>query len=575
MLGPFALFAPSGARVAIPSRKSVALLSLVAMARAGERDRAWLQNHLWSNRPVQQGRASLRRELANLRTQLVAADAGHLLETCHSRVRLNLVDLIVDVRELERELAATGGATSAVPDELLEGIDLPGEEPFEDWLREQRLWITEVVGRASREARARQTPGVAKDSGSAAPSCDDAPVAMHVRPSVAVLRLSSACDILADAVGEGITDEIGVALSRFSTLSVVRGGLPPPAKCADRAQLCRELKVRYLLEGGIQRCGGDVRVNVRLIDGVAGEQVWAERFDGNLAELFAFQDRIGEAVSLLVDASIEQAERQKAVHGPLAPDDACRLYWRASALLRSFDRDSIVQAARLAEQVLDVEPDNAWASSLAAFCHAISWADDAATARARALALHEHAMRHGGNDPVVLGYAAGTILALSGDVALADHHIERALKIQPRSATTLFWGGWVDLAAGRTARGLLRFEAALGLHPRSGVRPLALTGMGLCLLLSGRYDDAVVPLLEAEQHLPGHGPIVAARALALLGTGRRADGMACLQQPNAVGGVTTIARFLRSAPHVELLATLLAPLRIEGEPNARGRKVGS
>ena len=120
------LFDGAGKRVNIRSRKSIALLALLATSELGERSRAWLQQKLWGGREPSQAQASLRRELSNLRK--VLATPKDWLQSDHMSVRINL-DL-VDV-DIHRPVRGAHG-------EFLEGIDIPGADDFEDWLREMR-----------------------------------------------------------------------------------------------------------------------------------------------------------------------------------------------------------------------------------------------------------------------------------------------------------------------------------------------------------------------------------------------------------------------------------------------------
>src|SRR5947209_7820210 len=133
LLGPFRLSTSTGRRIEIPSKKGRALVSMLALSRQGERTRGWLQEKLWGSRSLTEARGSLRRELSGLRKVLNGGTAP-LLACDHDRVRLVLEHIRIDVQEPER----VSGDATALPGELLEGLDIPGEEGFEDWLRTQR-----------------------------------------------------------------------------------------------------------------------------------------------------------------------------------------------------------------------------------------------------------------------------------------------------------------------------------------------------------------------------------------------------------------------------------------------------
>ena len=159
LLGPFRLTGPDGRRIDITSRRGMALVAMLALSRDGERTRAWLQERLWGSRGDTQAQGSLRTELSELRKRLNLAGPP-LLSAGHERVRLDLSRLDIDMRAAETAARADIG-------ELLEGLEIPGEEGFESWLLQERqaleharertragLWRVGLVGAASEPGRA-------------------------------------------------------------------------------------------------------------------------------------------------------------------------------------------------------------------------------------------------------------------------------------------------------------------------------------------------------------------------------------------------------------------------------------
>ena len=142
LLGAFQLIAPNGQRLDVTSKKAIALLGLLASAQTGERWRAWIQDKLWGSRELRQAQASLRRELHGLR-KLTADTPFPLVEATSRTVRLNLQVVDVDLRSEEIVRRSSG--------EFLEGIDIAGEESFEEWLREMRNSIADLSTPASIE----------------------------------------------------------------------------------------------------------------------------------------------------------------------------------------------------------------------------------------------------------------------------------------------------------------------------------------------------------------------------------------------------------------------------------------
>jgi len=392
------------------------------------------------------------------------------------------------------------------------------------------------------------------------------------KPSIAVLPFTDmAGEGGQDHFADGVVEEISTALSRFQTLFVIAGASSLSYRGAeqDPARICRELGVRYLLEGSVRKAGGKVRITAKLIDGIEGEQIWADRFEDSLEDIFKLQDRVAGAVAGLIDSAIDTAEIRRAVTRPIASPDAMELYWRANAVFRKFDRESLTEAVSLAEQVLQLEPDNAWAASLAGFCHAsrfaFGWTDDAPASRAAAFAEYDRAMRDGGDDARVLGYCSAILVCAGGDGAAATRLIDRTLALNPGSATGLLWGGWNDVINGQPVRGLERLEASLRLNPRAVVRPLLVAGMGICLFELRRFDEAATVLGEAVQRLPHFPPALACLAAALAHGGKLAEAKTMALRLMAVSGGAPAPALLRDPGDLQLLGAGIALALGQGE----------
>lgn len=156
LTGAALLISPDSNRIDITSKKSIALLGLLATAHSGERWRAWIQDKLWGSRELRQAQASLRRELHALRK--LTMDCQVPLFIANSRtVRLNLANVNVDIRQQSYSSTSVG--------EFLEGIDIAGEESFEEWLRETRSNISELSSTLAIERDLGHVPSAIGDSG--------------------------------------------------------------------------------------------------------------------------------------------------------------------------------------------------------------------------------------------------------------------------------------------------------------------------------------------------------------------------------------------------------------------------
>jgi TolB-like protein/Tfp pilus assembly protein PilF len=323
------------------------------------------------------------------------------------------------------------------------------------------------------------------------------------KPSIAVLPFADLSGGDDDHFADGMTEEIAIVLSRFSSLFVIAGqsSLTYRGTTKTPQTIARELGVRYLLEGSVRRAGGRVRIAAKLIDALAGEQIWAERFDDRLDDIFDIQDKVATAVAGAIDSTITDAEMKRALTRPTASPSAYELVVRANALLCRHGRKDNDEALELAERASELDPNLAWAIAIQAFCRAErvlhAWSQDPKADRKTALELAGKAERLADNDQLAMAVIAGTLQALRHDRSRAVRLIGRALEMTPGKPFVLFWAGWVAFWDDRYEESLSHFEQAVRLDPRSSYRPFQLSGMGTALLVLGRLEEAHVVLSEA------------------------------------------------------------------------------
>ena len=502
LLGPFALSAPDGGRIDISSQKGRALIALLAMAPNGERSRAWLRTMLWETRGEAQAMASLRRELSSLGQLFDAHGAGALLVRGRDSIRLDLDRLTVDALDVAAHFDADH--RSARPD-FLEGIDLPDGEAFEDWLRACRSRIDDLVATlAAQPAENRATAEAIL--GEALPPKEslliERPPPVPVKPSLAVLPF--VMDGERDGViGQAMAEEVSFSLAHYPALFVVAAAAASSLLLTGLSpvDIAHRLGVRYLIDGRVERAGDRLRVAVQLLEGGSASPIWTQRFEGSESGLFELQDDIARAAAAQIWSTIDLSERQRSRSSQLNHADCYALYWHAHARFREWTPEGNREAIRLCARIEAIEPGNVLVSALAGFCNGVAcqagWADDPAASRAAAVRHLQFALATDPNNVEVLGYAAGTMVSIGGDMRVADRLIDRALAILPAYQPTLFWGGWVDISNNRPARARERFELSLRINPASGVRAYAIGGIGITLLLEGAYEDAYAMLSDA------------------------------------------------------------------------------
>ena len=148
------------------------------------------------------------------------------------------------------------------------------------------------------------------------------------KPSIAVLPFANlSADPDQDYFADGMVDEITTALSRFKSLFVIarNSSFTYKGRAVDIKQVGRELGVRYVLEGSVRKAAGKVRITGQLIDAMTGAHLWADRFEGDLSDVFALQDEVTENVVSAIQPKLLQTEMDLAARRPnnLSAYDLC------------------------------------------------------------------------------------------------------------------------------------------------------------------------------------------------------------------------------------------------------------
>lgn len=325
----------------------------------------------------------------------------------------------------------------------------------------------------------------------------DAALPLPSKPSIAVLPFAnSGGDPEQEYFVDGLVDEIVTALSRIRTIFVIASGsgLSFKGSNATPQNIALRLGVRYLLEGNVRRAGGRVRIAVQLIDGTSGGQVWAERFEDTLDDVFALQDKIALSVAGVIEYSVQAAETTLAFERPDVNLRAYDLYLRALTKVRLYQKDTIFEALDLLDRAIALDPNYALALSLAAGQHALimqyRWADDTAARAGLVSSLTTRALKTGFDDPQVLGNVAAALIVV-GDVAAAMRLAERATSLNPGSSWPWMVSGYAQVAAGNLEVGVEHLERSMRLDPVSPNRALQVGFMSVARLGQGRFEDAL------------------------------------------------------------------------------------
>src|SRR5215467_5128407 len=195
----------------------------------------------------------------------------------------------------------------------------------------------------------------------ATPKPSHTSLALPDKPSIAVLPFQNMSgDAAQEYFADGIVEDIITALSRFRNLFVIarNSSFTYKGRATDVKQVGRELGVRYVLGGSVRRAGDHLRIAGQLVDASTGANLWADRFDGVLAEVFELQDQVAASVVGAIIPRVEEAEIERARSKPTDNLDAYDHYLRGLAVLnRITTREAINEALHLFNKSIERDPD--------------------------------------------------------------------------------------------------------------------------------------------------------------------------------------------------------------------------
>ncbi|MGH7089726.1 MAG: adenylate/guanylate cyclase domain-containing protein [Stellaceae bacterium] len=351
---------------------------------------------------------------------------------------------------------------------------------------------------------------------------------------------------------DGVTDSLTTDLARIAGSFVIarNTAFAFKGKSFDVKRIGRELNVRYVLEGSVQRGGDRLRINVQLVDAANGAHLWAERFDKTPGDLFDMQDEIVARVALQVDAELIEAEARRAEKSP--QPDSIDLYFQGVACYqRGVAPESMAQARAYLDRAVLLDPKNydamVWRASIDSLIAGPLYAADRAERLAEAevgvikvlSVLPNHAFAH---------YVLGVVLCWSNRVAEGIAEFERALAINPNLAIARAYIGIAKLFHGHGGETESHIQQALRLSPRDTFAYAWMYTIGFAKLALGAATDAITWLrhaLEANRNYPMTHFVLAA---ALVRVGRPTEARAAVRAGLEIDPAFSLARFRTGAP---------------------------
>ncbi|MFZ0988179.1 MAG: tetratricopeptide repeat protein [Xanthobacteraceae bacterium] len=413
------------------------------------------------------------------------------------RIGINVGDIIIDGDDIFGDgvnvaarleaLADSGGimVSSVVHDQVRDKLSFGFEDMGEQIVKN----ISRPIGVHRVSLAESAPPAKVKSTGAAEPTNAN-------RPSIAVLPFANMSgDLEQEYFADGISEDIITGLSKLRWFFVIsrNSSFIYKGKALDVKRAARELGVRYVLEGSVRKGGNRVRITAQLIDAATNNHIWADRYDGDLTDIFALQDEITARVVAAIEPKLLEAEGIRSQNR--SPDDlgAWDMMMRANSLFWRLTKAESQAAVAILRQVVEQHPTYAPAHSMLAFMLLVSrqvgWiamepqVNEPAALAARAAEL-------GDSDPwahLALGYVAFT--RRRTDEAVEEFN--RALNLNPTFAAAHGYLGLALALDGRSEQAINHLEQAIRMSPHDPQNALFNLGLASAHYLAGGYTEAV------------------------------------------------------------------------------------
>ncbi len=472
------------------------------------------------------------------------------------RVGVNLGDIIVEGQDIHGEgvniaarlesfaepggIAVSAAAYDQVRGRVDDAFEDAGAQQFKNIERPVQVW--------------RWRPTLTERDGGPAPAPTSSPLPLPDKPSIAVLPFDNMSnDSEQEFFADGITEDLITGLSRIRWLFVIarNSTFVYKGRAVDVRQVASELGVRYVLEGSVRKAGNRVRITAQLIDAQTSNHVWAERYDGELTNIFDLQDEITEQVAGAIEPAILAAEGVRTRDRSGDDVGAWELLMQAVTRFWRFTDVDAKAALDLLEVATTRYPDYAPAHSMQAFVLLLSahvgWVPLAET-RQRAAELAERALSLDEQDAwthVVLGY----LHTMNRDTVAAVSSFSKAIDLNPNFASAYGWRAMAESHAMMADEALADIDIAERLSPNDPQNAVFMGVKSLAHFMADRFDIAAAIATESIRKRPGWISAYRMECAALARGGRMDEARASLARLKEKHPDVTAAQLRASLPY--------------------------
>ncbi|WP_372579129.1 hypothetical protein [Ruegeria hyattellae] len=482
LFGPFQA-SLDGHELKIGSRRSQAMLAMLALAPKSAVARDRLAATLWPDRAEEQARASLRQELSSLRRLL--GDGADMIMADATCVRIS-----ADAVNPNHGAPENG--------EFLEGLDLRSE-PFDDWRRAEA-------------SRLPDTKPVPSEPGVLDTTAND----IFDNPSILVMGFVPASPEPQDAsFATGLVIELRTSLSLWRWFPVIA----PEAigwktdRDGDLREIAKSVGAAYAISGSIQRAGERIRVSASLTETERGHLIWTETFDGEMSDIFEMQETIGRSVVARVAPEIGRAESERIVRQHPTNIAAWQLVAQTDELERTGGEgygspESNQAQVPLLKEAIRLEPNyaRAWARLGRFYFRSAlqGWIDDRDAAFEKALDYCGRAVKADPTEWEGQALLAMTLIFGTHAFGQGKFHALEAVRLNPSAPYARHGCGCVLEWTGDAEEALLHLQAIFDLNPNYPNRAAALGDITTCELFAGNIEAAVKSARQLRDIAPDY-----------------------------------------------------------------------
>lgn len=463
------------------------------------------------------------------------------------RIGINLGDIIIDGDDIHGDginiaarlegLAEPGGIciSRRVYEDVQDRLDVTftdaGERELKNIARPVHVWRWSVEGEASTADVDVSKPVSGFDG----------------RPAIAVLPFENMSgDPEQEYFADGIAEDILTRLAMWRWLPVIarNSTFAFKGQNVDITDVGRQLGARYVLEGSVRKAGSRVRITGQLIDAETGHHLWADRYDGNLDDIFDLQDEITDAIVAALEPAVGQAETRRAHQLTSEHLGTWDVTQRAAWHFYKFTKEDFDLALNLLRPVINDDLDFAHAASYASIIRLMqawfAWTDNPPGALMESAQFAITATTVDAMDPMA-NAMSGFALTFQGQHAAGITATRHAIELNPSSALAYHVLGTIYLFDGQPQEAKRAINQALRLSPFDSLRPVWLATLSASHYQAQEYEQALEIAKNAVSIAPHYVLALRGRANALAQLGRMEEAREALDAFLAVSPNYTVA----------------------------------